>query len=69
MNERNDLQVIETALETTSPDTPFIDTTRWARVNAIDEVCDTDDEAFAVLESMLAEGRISVLATAPARAA
>ena len=34
-------------------------TTWWELVNAIDEVTDTDTESFAVLETMLAEGRIS----------
>ena len=54
-----------------------IETTLWELANAIHEVTSSEDEAFAVLEAMLAEGRISVLsegritvlATAPAYAA
>ena len=46
-----------------------IETTLSELVNAIHEVTSCEDEAFAVLEAMLAEGRISVLATVPARAA
>jgi len=38
-----------------------IETTLWELANAIDEVSGSEDEAFAVLEAMLAEGRISVL--------
>jgi hypothetical protein len=52
-------------------------TTLWELANAIHEVTSSEDEAFAVLEAMLAEdrisvlseGRITVLATAPACAA
>jgi hypothetical protein len=52
-------------------------TTLWELTNAIQEVTSSEDEAFAVLETMLAEdrisvlseGRIIVLATAPACAA
>ena len=50
-------------------DPEVIETTLWQLVTAIDEVTDSDDESFAVLESMLAGGRISVLSTAPACAA
>ena len=50
-------------------DPEVIETTLWELVTVIDEVTDSDDESFAVLESMLAGGRISVLSTAPARAA
>ena len=52
MYEATDLQPIETSF--------------WELVNAIHEVASSDDEAFAVLEMMLAEGRISVLSMAPA---
>ena len=58
-------------------DRQLIETTLWKLANAIHEVTSSEDEAFAVLEAMLAEGRISVLsegritvlATAPACAA
>jgi hypothetical protein len=46
-----------------------IETTLWELSNAIHEVASSEDEAFAVLETMLAEGRISVLSAAPACAA
>ena len=36
-----------------------IDTTLWQLANAIREVSSSDEEAFAVLECMIAEGRIS----------
>ncbi len=38
-----------------------IETTLWELANAINEVTASEDESFAVLEAMLAEGRISVL--------
>jgi hypothetical protein len=38
-----------------------IETTLWKLANAIHEVTSSEDEAFAVLEGMLAGGRISVL--------
>ena len=38
-----------------------IETTLWELANAIHEVSSSEDEAFAVLEAMLAEGRICVL--------
>jgi hypothetical protein len=38
-----------------------IETTLWQLANAIHEVASSEDEAFAVLETMLAEDRISVL--------
>ena len=38
-----------------------IQTTLWELANAINEVASCEDEAFAVLEVMLAEGRISVI--------
>ena len=50
-------------------DPEVIETTLWRLVTAIDEVTDSDDESFAVLESMLANGRVRVLPTAPAWAA
>jgi hypothetical protein len=37
-----------------------IETTLWELANTIREVSSSDDEAFAVLEAMLEEGRISV---------
>jgi len=37
-----------------------IETTLWELANAIRDVTRCDDEAFAVLESMLAGGRISL---------
>jgi hypothetical protein len=37
-----------------------IETTLWELANAIRDVSSSDDEAFAVLELMLAEDRISV---------
>jgi hypothetical protein len=54
-----------------------IETTLWELANAIHEVTSSEDEAFAVLEAMLnedrisvlSEGRISVLSVAPACAA
>jgi len=46
-----------------------IETTLSELVSAVHEVTNSEDEAFAVLDRMLAEGRISVLSTAPARAA
>ncbi len=36
-----------------------IETTLWELANAIREVSSSDGEAFAVLESMIARGRIS----------
>ena len=56
-------------MQESHPDQEAIDTTLWELVCAIDEVTDSDDESFAVLESMLAGGRISVVPTAPACAA
>jgi hypothetical protein len=41
-----------------------IETTLWEPANAIDEVVSSDEESFAVLEAMLAEGRICVLSKA-----
>jgi hypothetical protein len=41
-----------------------IETSLWELAKTIREVCSSDDEAFAVLETMLAEGRISIAATA-----
>jgi hypothetical protein len=41
-----------------------IETTLWNLAKAIREVSSSDEEAFAVLEWMIAEGRISVCATA-----
>ena len=52
-----------------APNRESIETTLWELVNAIYEVTSSQDEASAVLEAMLAEGRISVLSTAPACAA
>jgi hypothetical protein len=47
-----------------------IETTLWELAHAIREVSSSDEEAFAVLEWMIAEGRISVCATSqPATAA
>lgn len=46
-----------------STDSAGIETTLWELAKTIREVCSSDDEAFAVLEAMLAEGRISVQAT------
>ncbi len=46
-----------------------VETSLWAIVNAIHEVTDSVDEALAVLGAMLVEGRISVLAPVPVRAA
>jgi hypothetical protein len=40
-----------------------IETTLWELANTIRDLSSSDDEAFAVLESMLAGGRISVYAT------
>ena len=51
------------------PDPPVIETPLWELVNAIYEATDCEGEAFAVLETMLAEGRISVLSRAPSCAA
>ena len=39
----------------------YVETTLLELVTVIDEVVETEEEAFAVLESMLAEGRISVV--------
>ena len=50
-------------------DRAVIETTFWELANAIREVSSSDDEAFAVLESMIAGGRISVGATAQLPAA
>jgi hypothetical protein len=47
--------------ETTDRD--VIETTLWQLANVIREVSRSDEEAFAVLESMIAGGRISVGAT------
>lgn len=47
-------------------DQQLIETTLWELVYAIHKATSSEDEAFAVLERMLAEGRISVLSTAPA---
>jgi len=44
-------------------DRTAIDTTLWELVEAIRKVSNSDEEAFAVLEWMIAEGRISVCAT------
>jgi len=44
-------------------DRTAIDTTLWELVQAIRNVSNSDEEAFAVLEWMIAEGRISVCAT------
>lgn len=41
-----------------------IETTLWELANTIREVSRSDEEAFAVLECMIAEGRISFRATA-----
>jgi hypothetical protein len=38
-----------------------IESTLWELANAIHEVTSSEDESFAVLESMLGEGRLSVL--------
>jgi hypothetical protein len=46
-----------------------IETTLWELANTIHEVTSSEDEAFAVLEAMLNEDRISVLSVAPACAA
>ena len=39
----------------------YVETTLLELLTVIDEVVETEEEAFAVLESMLAEGRISVV--------
>jgi hypothetical protein len=39
----------------------YVETTLSELLNAIDQVSGTDEEAFAVLENMLVEGRISIL--------
>jgi len=41
-----------------------IETSLWDLAHAIRAVCRSDDEAFAVLESMIDEGRISIRAAA-----
>lgn len=46
-----------------------IETTFQELLAAIDDVAESDDEAFAVLERMLLEGRISLVGSASARAA
>lgn len=46
-----------------------METTLLDLLEAIHEVTSDDDEAFAVLESMLERGRITVVAAQPARAA
>lgn len=43
----------------------YVETTLLELLTAIDRVVETDDEAFAVLESMLAEGRISLRCPPP----
>jgi hypothetical protein len=45
-----------------------IETTLWDLAKAIREVSDSDDEAFAVLEAMLAAARIAVCSTTVAAA-
>jgi len=45
-------------------DRTVIETTLWELANAIREVSSSEEEAFAVLESMITGGRISVIATA-----
>ena len=45
-------------------DRTVIETTLWEFANAIRDVSSSDEEAFAVLESMIAGGRISITATA-----
>jgi hypothetical protein len=42
---------------------PAIETTLWELVQAIREVSNSDEEAFAVLKSMIAKGQISICAT------
>jgi hypothetical protein len=42
----------------------LIETTLWELAHAIREVSDSDDEAFAVLEAMLAADRIAICSTA-----
>lgn len=44
-------------------DRAVIETTLWELANTIREVSSSDEEAFAVLEWMIAGGRISVSAT------
>jgi hypothetical protein len=44
-------------------DRTAIETTLWELAHAIREASNSDEEAFAVLEWMIAEGRISVCAT------
>jgi hypothetical protein len=39
----------------------YVETTLLELLTAIDEVVATQDEAFAVLESLLSEGRISLI--------
>ena len=59
----------EQTMQESHRDPEVIETTLWQLVTTIDEVTDSDDESFAVLESMLAEGRVRVLSTARACAA
>ncbi|HVN40810.1 MAG TPA: hypothetical protein VMW19_21815 [Myxococcota bacterium] len=40
-----------------------LETTLWELAHAIREASNSDEEAFAVLESMIAESRISVCAS------
>ena len=45
----------------------YLETTLSALLLAIDEVAETQDDAFAVLETMLAEGRVALVADPAAR--
>jgi hypothetical protein len=45
-----------------------IETTLWDLAHAIREVSSSDDEAFAVLERMIAEGRVAVCTPLPTAA-
>ena len=58
------LKTTENAMEEPTMHEPTdrrpIETTLWELINAIHEVGSSQDEAFAVLEMILAEGRISV---------
>ncbi len=44
-------------------DSEVIETTLWQLVTAIDEVTDSDDESFAVLELLLADDGLRVLSS------
>ena len=50
-------------------DAPTIETTLWELLNTIYDVASSEEEAVAVIEAIIAEGRISLVFPVPACAA